>query len=177
MAKFEADHPRRRTYGPAFRVLAMGETRIFVTSPALINHVYKNSKSLYVPKSHLVSEGVIDVNPSDFSYFRKHMQSFIFGMARKSAFAQVVEDRLFEDHHRAMQPGAIAGSIKRYADLLEMRLRGRADDLDEKKEVDGVEAVYDIASCGDWEERNGALETDLVDFVFDIMVRTCVSPG
>lgn len=40
--------PSRKRYGPAIRILTMGDIRTFVTSPGLINHIYKSSKSLSV---------------------------------------------------------------------------------------------------------------------------------
>lgn len=80
---------------------------------------------------------------------RKLQQCVVFGLDRKASYSPVFDNHLFDDHHRAMQPGAMADVIRRYADLLEMEMRGRLEELDkdESTEVDFVDFVFDIIVC------------------------------
>ncbi len=69
-------------------------------------------------------------------------------MDRTASFSQVFDDHLFEDHHRAMQPGIIAVVIRRFVDLLELEMGGRLDQLSPSEEVDLVQIVFDIIVRG-----------------------------
>lgn len=61
-----------------------------------------------------------------------------------NSFHPAVDAQLFPGHHRAMQPGAIAGTITRYADLLEVMLPARLEALGPDEEVDLAEFAFDL---------------------------------
>ncbi|RSH90846.1 hypothetical protein EHS25_010022 [Saitozyma podzolica] len=113
-------------YGPVFRARVMGETRIFVTTTPVINYVYKNSSNF------------------DFFFFRKFITATVFGMSMDNSFHPAVDSQLFPGPHRAMQPGAIAGSITRYADLLEVMLPARLEGLRPDEGVDLANFAFDL---------------------------------
>ncbi len=135
----------RKKYGPAFRILAMGQTRIFVTTPALINFVYKNTEALCV-LLNLVADHLLIGNSSNFPYWRKVIQVSGFGMQLATSFSPVFDDRLFAEHHRVMQSSAIVGVTQRYLNLLQGGIRGRLDQIPpgESEEVNLTDLVLDI---------------------------------
>lgn len=69
-------------------------------------------------------------------------------MDRTTSFSPIFDDRIFPQHTKAMQHGAIASTIGRYADLLEGELKGRLDQLGTGQEVDLVDVLFDILVRG-----------------------------
>ncbi|ORY31866.1 cytochrome P450 [Naematelia encephala] len=115
----------QKKYGPCVRLTAMGDTRIFITSPALITYIYKNPKAFV------------------FEYKRRSIQSLVFGMTHTVAFSQAMSDRLFPDHHRALQLVNIGELIQKYTTQLEELVLSKVDEAD-GAEVDLFEMVYEI---------------------------------
>ena len=70
-------------------------------------------------------------------------------MDRTNAFSLVFEHHIFDDHHRAMQPGAIVDTILRYINLLEKDMYGRLGSLDQVngEQVDLIDWVFAILVC------------------------------
>jgi hypothetical protein len=67
-----------------------------------------------------------------------------------NSFHHAVDSQLFPGHHRAMQPGAIAGSITRYADLLEVMLPARLEGLRPDEGVDLANFAFDLIVSWPW---------------------------
>lgn len=55
-----------------------------------------------------------------------------------------MDDTVFPQHHRDMQPGSIAKLIERYADSLEDIMGKLGEEVGQGKEVDMAERVFDI---------------------------------
>ncbi|KAJ7771931.1 cytochrome P450 [Mycena maculata] len=83
------------TLGPVFRVKAAGRDMIYVTSPELINVLYRNAKTYdFVPIRLEISETVFQIP--------------IPQMTR-------VVDHYYPDHHRLLSPKSIGPILDRYA--------------------------------------------------------------
>ena len=117
-----------KKYGPAFRILAMGETRTFVTSPSLISHVFRNSKSFSGRKP------------------TKTFMTRIYGLPCEVVQSEVVAEIMLDAHYRDLQSHAVYATISRYVDLLEIHMRSCFDEVGEKNggEVDLSEMLYGI---------------------------------
>ncbi|THH27197.1 hypothetical protein EUX98_g6991 [Antrodiella citrinella] len=98
--------------GPIFRVKAMGRSMTYVTSPALIAAIYRDSKTF------------------EFQSIRSKISHDIFSIPKDVIQSSDVIENYYPAHHRVLAPKSISPILDRYAAHTYSQLSARVSALD-----------------------------------------------